>query len=190
MDFQNNKKTFLEKLDKSKKGEIDKEVLHLINLINKNSHYYTTSSCAGRIVLLSKKSDKKQEAEWLFVSHKKTSLKEVKSKLNILPKNDVWFRQEPLILHIAVDSIENAQELINIARNLGFKRSGIQSTHQKIIAEIASTEILDTIITKNGKLLIDSSYLKILISEANKKLERMHKKIEELYNKIKKIKKI
>lgn len=187
MQFENQKKTFLAKLDKSKKGKIDKEILPLINLINKSKNYYTTSSCSGRIVLLSKKSEKKQEANWLLSSHRKISLKEIKNALKNLPKEDVWFRFEPLILHVAADSIENAQRLVNLARNIGFRRTGIQSTKNKITIEVASTEIMDTIIAKNSKLLIDDNYLKILIKEANKKLERTWKKIKEFYNDFQKI---
>ena len=187
MTFQKHKKDFLKKLDKSKKGTIDKEILPLINLINKNPHYYTTSSCSGRIVILSKKSEKKQEIKWLFAIHKPTSFKEISSKLKKLPNTSIWFRFEPLILHIAADSIPNAQKIVNIARNIGFKRSGIQSTRKKILVEIASTEILDTIIADKEKLLVNNNYLKILINEANKKLKRTKNKIKKFYNKIKNI---
>lgn len=180
MTFQKHKKDFLKKLDKSKKGKIDKEILPLINLINKKPNYYTTSSCSGRIVLLSKKSYKKQETRWLFCSHKKTNFKEIKKALEKIPKTDVWFRFEPLILHVAAKTIEDAQKLINIARDIGFKRSGIQSTKRKIVVEVASTEIIDAIIAKKGKLLVTDDYLKVLIQEANKKLKRTRDKIKKL----------
>ena len=50
--FEKEKQDFLSKKDKSKKGSIDDGIIGLINLINSKSDYYTTSSCAGRIVLL------------------------------------------------------------------------------------------------------------------------------------------
>ena len=71
MTFESNKKTILSKIDKSKKGEIDKPIKKLIILINKSKNYYTTSSCSGRIVLLAKKSGEKKGSKWLFSSHKK-----------------------------------------------------------------------------------------------------------------------
>lgn len=181
MQFNNQKKTFLKKLDKSKKGEIDKPIKSLIKLINKSNNYYTTSSCSGRIVLLAKKQGEKQGAKWLLSTHKKTNLKQIKSALKTIPKQNVYFRFEPLILHVAADSIENAQKLVNKARDIGFKRTGIQSTKNKIIIEIASTEILNTIIAKNKKLLVNNDYLKILIQEANKKIEQNKSKIKRFY---------
>lgn len=180
MTFETSKKTFLSKIDKSKKGSIDKEIKSLVKKINKSPNYYTTSSCSGRIVLLAKKSEKKQDAKWLFVSHKKTNLKEVKNALKKLPIYPVWFRFEPLIMHVAAKTIEDAQRLVNIARAVGFKRSGIQSTKKKITVEIASTEIIDAIIADKGELFVDEDYLEILIKEANKKIERNKKKIKKL----------
>ena len=71
-------------MDKSKKGEIDKPILNLINKINKSKNYYTTSSCSGRIVLLAKKLGEKQGAKWLFCSHERVSFKEIKKALQKL----------------------------------------------------------------------------------------------------------
>ncbi len=178
--FDNQKKVFLKKSDKSKKGGIDKEIKQLVKKINSSKDYYTTSSCAGRIVLLEKKSDKKQEIKWLFKKHGKVNFKEIKNSLKKLSKHDIWFRQEAAILHVACKTINNTQKLINLARSIGFKRSGIQSTKNKIIVEIASSDYIDTIIAKKGKLLVDNDLLKILISEANKKLKRNKEKLKKL----------
>jgi len=183
MHFENQKKTFLAKLDKSKKGDIDKDIILLINKVNKSKNYYTTSSCSGRIVLLAKELGKKKGSRWLFSSHEKINFKEIKKSLEKIPKQDVYFRFEPLILHAAAKTIEDAQRLINLARDLGFKRTGIQSTKNRIIIEIASTEILATIISRKGKLLIEEDYLKVLVEEANKRLDRTKKKIKEFYRK-------
>ena len=182
MTFETNKKTFLLKLDKSKKGSIDKNIKPLINKINKSPNYYTTSSCSGRIVLISKSSERKQDAEWLLVSHTPINFKQVKKALCCLPKTAVWFRFEPLILHVTSRTLEDAQQLLSIAKDIGFKRSGIQSTKRKITLEIASTEIIDTIIADKGSLLVTDDYLKILIKQANKKLKRNNDRIKKFYN--------
>ena len=47
--------------------------------------------------------------------------------------------------------------------------------------ELISTEKIETIISKNGKLLIDEDYLKVLIKEGNEKLEKTWKKINKLH---------
>ena len=57
MEFQQQKTKQLSKSDKSNIGKWDSKIKCLCNKINKKRDYYTTSSCAGRVVLL-KASDK------------------------------------------------------------------------------------------------------------------------------------
>ncbi|HJO02235.1 MAG TPA: tRNA wybutosine-synthesizing 3 family protein [Candidatus Woesearchaeota archaeon] len=187
MNFEKEKKDFLAKKDKSRKGSIDNKIKKLVNKINSFKDFYTTSSCSGRILLLAiPKSNKKNEVQYLFRSHKKTKYNEIKNIINKkLPKNDVWFIVAPVILHVACNNIENTKKILNIARDIGFKRSGIISVGKnKIIMELISTEKIETIVSKNGKLLVDEDYFKVLVKEGNEKLEKTWKKIDRLYNKL------
>lgn len=188
MAFQNQKKDFLIKKDKSKKGSIDKEIKELVDKINSLENYYTTSSCSGRILIITMpKSGKKQDTKWLFSSHNKISFNGIEKVLNSIKnvKEDVWFRAEPAIMHIAADTLENAVKLLNIARSIGFRRSGIIGIRKnKISAELISTERLETIIAKKGKIIVDKNYLKCLIKEANIKLKKTRIKINKLYSSI------
>lgn len=185
MPFQNQKKTFLSKKDKSRKGGVDKKIRKLVNIINKNPNYCTTSSCSGRIVLLKQKSSKKHEAEWIFSSHEKAKFAELKKALKNLPKEKVWFKQEGAILHVRCRTIDNAKKLLNSARKAGFKRAGICSLGKKIMVEIIDTERIDMPVAEKGKLLVDDSYFKMIVSEANSKLSRTSKKIKRLEKEIK-----
>lgn len=45
------KRVLHEKEDSSKKGNIDVAITDLIECINSHLHYYTTSSCSGRIII-------------------------------------------------------------------------------------------------------------------------------------------
>ena len=184
MPFAKEKAGFLLKKDKSRKGSIDLKIKKLVDKINSSDNYFTTSSCAGRILILAQpKSNKKNEVQYLFVSHEKTNFNKIKKLLlaKKLPKEDVWFRVESAILHIACKDTESALKLLKIAREVGFRRSGIISLGKnRATIELVSTEKIDTIIAKNKKLLVSDNYLKILIKEGNKKLEKAWKKIDNL----------
>jgi tRNA wybutosine-synthesizing protein 3 len=187
MSFEKQKKDFLIKKDKSKKAKIDSIIKKLINLINSLPNYYTTSSCSGRIVLLEKKSDKKQDSKWLFVKHDKVDFREIYKVIKkIIKKNkyDIWFREEPLILHVCCKSLQDAKNLLNIARGI-FKRTGIITINKKIIVEVIGTEFIDTLIIRDNKLLIEKDYLDVLVKEANKKLMKNYRHLKELYYRIK-----
>lgn len=190
MNFDKEKKDCLSKIDKSKKGSVDKEIKQLVDLINSLKDYYTTSSCSGRILLIKKpKSGKKCDVEFFFSKHDKVNFNEIKNKLKNIPKDDLWFRQESMILHVACRTIENAQKILDLSNNAGFKHSGIITTRKKIVVEIIGPEQFDTIIAINGKIFVNDNYLRLLVNEANKKLEINSKKIKKFYKLVKKTKK-
>ena len=54
--------------------------------------------------------------------------------------------------------------------------------------ELISTEKIDALVSKNGKILIDEDYFKILVKEVNKKLEKTWEKIDRLHNNLNGIK--
>lgn len=195
MGFSEDKENVLGKIDKSKKGAVDEGIKELVDKINSMGAYYTTSSCSGRILLISfPEENRKYNVEWLFVSHEIVSFDDVKGKLAWIVadfkkkdnKNGVWFKEESMIMHICCRTIEDASRLIETAKHAGFKRSGINTLSNRIMLELVSTENMDVPVIKNGKLLVEDSYLKILVDEANKKLKRTNGKIKKLYGEIKK----
>ena len=184
MMFQKEKSQFLGKKDKSVKGNIDKDILKIVELINNKNNYYTTSSCSGRIIVYEKKR-KKQDTNFLYVTHEKAgfNIKDIKN----IKGNDIWLRQEGFILHVCCKTIKDAEKLLNLIMKIGLKRSGIISLKNKIMVEIIGTEVIDTIIA-DKKLLVDETYLKILINEANKKMDRNKEKIERVYDTLQNLK--
>ena len=186
MSFETDKKNVLGRMDKSKKGEIDDGIKEICKLINANPQYYTTSSCSGRIVVLEKKSEKKDEAEWIFVLHQETDFETVRK--NLKSETNAWFKQEGAILHACCRTISDAARFLDIARNAGFKRAGIISAGENPVVEIISSEQMNTPLIADGKLMVSEEYLKILISEANKKMQRNREKLERLKNSIERIK--
>ncbi|GIU69547.1 MAG: hypothetical protein KatS3mg002_0783 [Candidatus Woesearchaeota archaeon] len=184
--FDKEKRTCLNKLykpDKSRKGTVDEPIIPLIEYINSLDNYYTTSSCSGRIYLLTE-ANKKPDVKWIYVSHdvvdEETLIKSLYDSLNKLKeiKDRIWFRQENMILHVACRTIDHANILLNIARNAGFRRSGIIANSKIIIVEICSTEKIDVPLTDNGKILVNEDYIRVLVKIANEKFIRGKKKLE------------
>ena len=177
--FAKEKSDFLKKKDKSKKGSVDKDVLKLVNEINSKNDYYTTSSCAGRIVLLEMKNGKKNECSWIFAKHDKVNFKEIFESLNIHKnKNEVWLSQQPLILHVACRNLDKAKIFLDASRKI-FRRAGIIAvTERKVTIEIIGSEHLETIVADKN-FVVDEKYLKQLIKYANKNFEDNKRKINQ-----------
>lgn len=181
MTFANQKKTFLRKLDKSKKGSLDGKIIPLLKSINRKTVYYTTSSCSGRAYLW-RGSGKKNEMEWLKVSH--DLITPVFLTAEKVP-GIIWLRVEPLILHVCCDDIAAAIALVGAARNV-CKKSSLPSVSNKIIVEIRGSEFLELPLYKDGELLFnDLDLLTILV---NQKLEHIFSTLDKLTESIKKIK--
>ncbi len=188
MSFENQKKVFLNKDDKSKKGGIDDRILPLVTLINSKEEYYTTSSCSGRILVFSF-GERKNECKWLFVSHDKVDKKS--NLLNNIDLNnqtsETYFGMQGAIIHVCCKDLGCAKTLLDLGKSAGFKIGGIISIEPKIIVELRSVDFLETIIAKGEKLLIDENYIQVLIKEANSKLERTWKRVSKLSDEIEKI---
>jgi tRNA wybutosine-synthesizing protein 3 len=182
MKFDELKSYALRKLDEAlSRNEVDEPIIPLLNTINSLEDYFTTSSCAGRIVLMKiPKSGRKNEAEFLFKTHFPTEPRVVLKALESLPEESVWFKQEPFIIHVSARDLDKALKLLELAQRSGLKHSGIISIKpERVVLEIQSTERIETIVAKGGKLLVNNDYIEVLVHEANQKLiktrERMNK---------------
>jgi len=189
--FSKEKSDFLKKKDKSKKGYVDRDIQKIVDVVNSKNDYYTTSSCSGRIVLLEMKSRKKDECNWIFSKHDKINLNEIKNALtnyynknNSIKKsnqnkkiNQIWFKQQPLILHVASRNLEAANKLLEVSRKI-FRRAGIIGiTSRKVMIEIIGDERLETIIADKN-FVANESYIEELVKYANENFEENKRKSE------------
>ena len=179
--FLQRKKDVLSKLDKSSIGKWDDKIVSLCKKINTKENYYTTSSCSGRILLMIEQ-DKKGEDLFVFVSHDKISFNQLKKEIaEVLAKNKkIKFKMEPCIIHIVCKTLEDAEKLFEIGKNAGWKRLGIIGTSHGFTFELNSTEKLEFPIIEKNKLLVDDNFLKIIVEDANEKLEKGWGKIRKL----------
>ncbi len=177
--FAKEKSDFLSKKDKSKKGKIDEGIREIVNKINLKNDYYTTSSCAGRIVLLEKFSKKKNESRWIFIKHNTIGINGVINALKNIKKikNEIWLKQEPLILHVSCKDLKAAKILLDTSRKI-FKRAGIISlSDKKIMIEVIGSERIDTIIADKD-FVADKDYLRQLVKYANRNFDENKRKSE------------
>lgn len=182
--FNRRKKQQFMKNDRSLKQSIDEKIRKLCEKINKNDNYYTTSSCSGRILLLRNIKEKRDDVI-LYSSHDiidfillKKELKKLISANKL--KEIIYFKQEPCILHVACSSLEYAQKLHDLAKESGWKRCGIIASGKRFVAELNGTERLEFPVVKNGKILVDDNFLKLIVSESNMKIKESWEKIERL----------
>lgn len=186
MEFDTQKERYLAELasdgkDRSKKGDVDAEILPLLDAINRNPDLYTTSSCAGRIDLFVEPvSGKKHEGQWLFVSHGEAAVGEVEAALRDVPAETVWFRMEGAIIHVCCRSMESADAFLKRCKEAGWKHSGITGTSPRIMVEATTSERMDVPVASDGALFVPAKFIGFLVKEANGKLRRTREKMARL----------
>lgn len=186
IDFDAQKQKYLRELgsatrDRSKKGHVDEEIISLLDAINRDPEFYTTSSCAGRIDLFREPvSGKKHEGEWLYVTHDEAFYSDMMDVLRNLPAETVWFRMEGAILHVCCRTMEAANRFLQACRDAGWKHSGITGTEKRIIVEAMTPERVDVPISKDSVLFVPERFVEYLIKEANDKLRKTREKMGRL----------
>ncbi|MEM3399364.1 MAG: hypothetical protein QXP42_00880 [Candidatus Micrarchaeia archaeon] len=162
------KKRRLALLEKDKR--IDVGILPLLRCINSFEEFCTSSSCAGRITLLSILSSKK-DAEIYAKWHEPPSFEEFVEKLSSYRgRKPLWFRCEPFILHVFARDFESALNFMRICRRAGIKRGGIQFSREFAFIEIEGTHGFALPVKGGGKQLVSKGYLRLIVNEANKNL--------------------
>jgi tRNA wybutosine-synthesizing protein 3 len=173
--------------NKINEGEVDKEILPLIERINSKSDYFTTSSCAGRIVLLQlPEIGDKENAEFLGKWPRNVEVEEVKDAFSNAKENqNVFLLAQSPIIHVRCRTLNSAITLRNIAVESGLKYSTLKSLTMdsksepvKIVVEILSSENIHVPIAKGKNLYPDEDYLKFIVENANSALVRAQEKIK------------
>jgi len=177
--FLQRKESILSKKDKSSKGDWDEKIIKLCDKINSLDNYYTSSSCSGRVVFL-KDTDEKGPNLFEFVSHDFIALSDFEKYFLKKTKENLKFKQEPPILHVLCDNFESAQKLLKKVHLEGWKHCGIISCGKNFVVEIISTEKLEFPLIKNGKILVDENFLKIIAEKSNVNLKKGWARIEKL----------
>ena len=119
------------------------------------------------------------------VYHSLISFEEIKKDLDELVKRkeDFNFKMEPCALHVAFRTFGQAKEFYEKAKLLGWKKAGVIAFDKRFVVELNGSERLEFPIIKNGKILVDDGFLKIVVEEANEKLKKGWVKIQKLENK-------
>ncbi|KAI7757017.1 hypothetical protein M8C21_004039, partial [Ambrosia artemisiifolia] len=205
MEFEKRKKATLATMcssepDKSPKGEIDAPLIPLLETLNSHPSYFTTSSCSGRISILSTpttSSSLKKKAKggsWLFISHHpappSSLLNLIFPPLIINPSHsdtqhnhNLVFRFEPLIIAVESKDVLSAQKLVSLAISCGFRESGITSVNSKrVIVAIRCSIRLEVPLGDTHNIMVSKEFLNYLVGIANHKMEANRKRTDAFHD--------
>mgnify|MGYP002725715185 CR=1 FL=1 len=161
--FSDKNMTFSVLIDKSPKGFIDPDIISLLSILNADERYETTSSCSGRITLMS--GIKKGESKWIYKTHDQADAKAVFAKLQELREGETLrFMYEPFIIHVKCKTFFDVTAMLSLLHTNGLKKSGMISG-KSLLVEINDTGRMETILDNS----LSIEYVSRLVTEANKR---------------------
>ncbi len=179
------KERIITKYDQAKRmGEVDEGLIPFLDYVNSLDMYVTTSSCMGRVALLSfskGKSDAKHHRKW----HRTVEFSEVKEGIMSAPEDKkLWLMCESFILHLFAKGFDDAELFMDITRRSGFKRTGILHAHRGFpFIEITGDDRFSLpVYDPDEGVLVGDRYLQYIVLQANKTLTRNYEKINRLLN--------
>ena len=170
----------LRALEKAIKEEkVDPDIMDILQMINSRKDLFTTSSCSGRIVVIEVPyPGAKPGARFLGKWHREIRKEDLDEAIRKSKEGYIMFMVHPPIIHVVAVNPEIAENILKIALSSGFKNSGMRAFKRKIVVEIRSTERMDVLIGKDGKLMVSEEYLEILREMANLMLKKGKRKLQ------------
>ncbi len=174
----------LKKYEEAKRsGAVDPPIVPLLEFLNQRADYVTTSSCSGRITLLSTSpSERKGESFFYRKWHRPVLFDELWGAIDGYSGGGrLILKFDPFILHVGARDVESALRLIRVARNAGIKIAGIQSADEtKVHVELRGIDSVSLPVW-DGSLLISEEYARYLTRYLNWKMLRNQERLECLY---------
>ncbi len=188
-----------EKEDRSRAGAVDAAIADFVQSVNARRHLYTTSSCAGRVIVtLNEEAPEGYGIPWLFVSHEpvedaEAMLAQVRARLAAeaperVARSQVWLKLEPPIVAVVCASEAAAARLMNLARGAaGLKRCFVIALRGEagLVVSVSDTRRVEAVLAEGGEWLAPPRYVAATLRLANRKLadsrarmERMRQAIE------------
>ncbi|CAE7362411.1 unnamed protein product [Symbiodinium necroappetens] len=184
----------LTSLDKSPKGSIDAPIADFIHWLNQQPALVTTSSCSGRIAIFHGSADASNSkgGEWLLASHETVSdstrsWQELREALDT--RQDAAgagtltsLLLEPFVLHAECADAATAQHILGVARDAGFRESGVSLGRKRVMVQIRTVATrLEVPLAMNGTLLVDGNYFQTLVRIANSRLDENAARVARLW---------
>ncbi len=167
-------------LDAIANGLVDLPVVPFLLEVTKCNDIYSSSSCSGRILLLSTdKQENKKQSDFFARYHRTVLFEEIKRDIDAFQQGYLWLKVEPFIFHFAARDYGLAKSILDFCRANGLKRAGLISCKEgRFVCEVTNTSYLSLPVKVDTKQLISDEYLKHIVEISNQKLEANFKKLE------------
>jgi len=163
-------------------GYLDEDLLDILLEFFKRPESYTTSSCSGRIVVVDSRMPwERRDATIIFKKHAPISLDEIKDLLKQPVLYRLWLVASGPIIHVVTLTAKEALKVLRIAREAGFKHSGVMSASRKgYLVELRTGIRLAVLLKTPNGLVVNEQGLNEVVKAVNEALIEGKKRLNRL----------
>lgn len=159
--------------------KIDPLMMPFSQFAAKTKHFFTTSTCSGRITLMDlNENESKKENVFYRKWHSAVKFSDVWSAIEAYEnKGNLWLRQDAFVYVIGTHDLEHAKLIIRACQEAGVKRYGVHHFEdEKILMEIFGTQNMSIPLSTKGKFLANKDAVKEWVKIANRKWKQNESK--------------
>jgi len=171
-------------------GYLDTELLPLLVLVNRDVDLYTTSSCSGRVVVMDSEYPwEREETGIVFKTHNPIKPSDLEFIYSKPVYKRLWIVVSGPIIHIYSRSFKLASTILNTARRVGFKHSGVMhySKDTGLFIELVTGIYIAQLARTRDEVIIEQTKIAKLVDVVNNTLLEGKKRLEALYVELSKI---
>ena len=113
-------------------GYLDPDIFDLLQAFFSRPKTFTISSCSGRVTIVDSEFPwERKGSTVVFKNHLRVTAEDLRDNLAKRPYKKYWLIVQGPIVHAYTKDVEEAWELLAIARKAGFKHSGIMTRNEK-----------------------------------------------------------
>lgn len=162
-------------------GYLDEDILPVLVEFFARPKTYTSSSCSGRIVVIDADYPwEKEETMIIFKKHTPITVEEIKKIMSTPHQSILWLSLQGPIYHVYAKDLDEAKEILEIARRAGFKHSGILVLGKPVLVELRTGIKIVTPLKDRQSTFVKEEDLPKLVELYNRALEEAKQKNKRL----------
>ncbi|RLG87875.1 MAG: hypothetical protein DRO15_04085 [Thermoprotei archaeon] len=168
-------------------GYLDEDIRPVLLEFFRRPCSFTKSSCSGRIVIVDANMPwERQKATILFKKHSPITVEEIAPFYNQRVLYNLWIIASGPIIHAITCNLKEALTILKIARNAGFKHSGILSIRKSgIVIELVTGVRAEILLKRGNKVIVKLDELPEVVEILNRVLLMGKERLEKLYRVLK-----
>ncbi|BFH74517.1 hypothetical protein SJAV_24610 [Sulfurisphaera javensis] len=159
-------------------GYLDPDIFDTLEVFFKRKDTFTQSSCSGRITIVDAEMPwERKNSTIVFKNHLGINVNDLLETIIKGKVHNLWLIVQGPIFHVYTRTNEEAWEILKIARQVGYKHSGILTTNEKGILVELRTGVKMVHLLKEK---YDDNEAYELVNIANKVLQKGKEKLRKL----------